>query len=56
MIRGICLVAGLWLSYQFGWYDAHRTVARECEILGGFYIGKNLNRADHYICSLKERK
>lgn len=40
MIQGILFCLALWLAYQIGWHDAHYTVARECERLGSFYVGK----------------
>lgn len=33
-----CLVAGYWIGYA----SAHADVARECERLGGFYVGKTV--------------
>lgn len=47
---------GLWVGYQAGYYDAHLDVGRECQILGGFYIGKSFGRVEHYQCSLKDEK
>lgn len=38
MIALMTFIAGLWLGHQNGWIDAHRTIARECERLGGFYV------------------
>jgi hypothetical protein len=28
------------IGYRFGWEIAHLTVAKECERLGSFYVGK----------------
>lgn len=36
----------LWLGYQVGWTDAHTTVAKECDRLGGFYVGKKVYRCE----------
>lgn len=27
---------------SYGWYEAHYTVAQECERLGKFYVGKTV--------------
>ena len=40
------LVVGYWLGYA----SAHADVARECERLGGFYVGKMV-----YKCTKVER-
>ena len=42
----LCLVVGYWLGYA----SAHADVARECERLGGFYIGKTV-----YKCTRLEK-
>lgn len=31
------LVAGL-IGYRFGWERAHIVVAKECKVLGGFFV------------------
>lgn len=43
------LICGGLLGYIFGWTGAHRTVATECERLGGFYVGSKV-----YKCSAVE--
>jgi hypothetical protein len=34
----------LCLGFALGWVHAHNTVARECEQLGQFYVGKTVYR------------
>ena len=29
---------GCFLGFEHGWKTAHRTVAKECKVLGGFYV------------------
>ena len=33
---------GISLGYAFGWVRAHITVAKECERLGKFFVGKKV--------------
>lgn len=42
-------IIALIIGYHFGWGFAHYTVGKECERLGGFYVGK-----DVYQCVKKE--
>ena len=42
----VCLVFGYWIGYT----GAHADVARECERLGGFYVGKTV-----YKCTKVEK-
>jgi hypothetical protein len=46
------LAAGVLVAvgHSLGHHDAHQEVARECERLGGFYVGKTV-----YECKVKER-
>lgn len=37
----IVIVAFL-MGKSYGWREAHHTVARECERLGKFYVGKTV--------------
>lgn len=37
-------VVAIWVAYRLGWEVAHRTVAKECEVLGGFYVGDKVYR------------
>ena len=32
----------LWIGYSSGWRTAHITVAKECERLGKFFVGKTV--------------
>lgn len=36
------------ICYHLGWYNAHITVAAECDRLGGFFVGKTV-----YECKRK---
>lgn len=47
LIGLLCLFAG----YGWGWQGAHVEIARECERLGGFYVGGKV-----FECKLKEPK
>ena len=42
----MCLVVG----YRIGYVSAHTDVARECERLGGFYVGQTV-----YKCTKVEK-
>lgn len=44
----VILIVGF-ICYKLGWYNAHITVARECDKLGAFYVGKTV-----YECKRKE--
>lgn len=37
-------IIAVYLAYQLGWEVAHLTVAKECERLGAFYVGKKTYR------------
>lgn len=41
----------VWVGYQLGWRDAHVCVARECERLGKFFVGKTV-----YECTAIQSK
>ena len=43
----LAFIVGKW----YGWAEAHRTVATECERLGKFYVGKKV-----YSCIKIEEK
>lgn len=43
----VAVVAG----FVWGWAAAHGEVARECDRLGSFYVGKAV-----YVCERKETK
>jgi len=43
LIAFVCYVIG----FSLGRSEAHSTIARECERLGGFYVGKKI-----YKCTL----
>jgi len=43
----IAIVVGFFF-YEFGWYNAHITVAKECDKLGAFYVGNTV-----YECKRK---
>ena len=47
-LAGIAL--GLVIGYWLGYASAHADVARECERLGGFYVGKTV-----YKCTKVEQ-
>lgn len=32
----------LFIGYRWGWINAHITVAKECERLGKFFVGKTV--------------
>lgn len=32
----------VWVGYHMGWRNAHLTVAKECERLGKFFVGKTV--------------
>lgn len=49
------LVLLLFAVYQIGFYQAHKEIGRECQILGGFYIATP-TITEHYQCSLKDEK
>ncbi|PVX86456.1 hypothetical protein C7402_102292 [Paraburkholderia unamae] len=38
-------------AFCFGWGCAHSTIARECDRLGAFYVGKTT-----YVCVGKESR
>lgn len=40
----LILLIAIELSYSAGWHSAHSTIARECRLLGGFYVGKSVFR------------
>lgn len=46
----VCFLIGM----TFGWGDAHRTVAKECERLGGFYVGKDVYKCVKVIEEMVE--
>lgn len=46
----ICLLVG----YHWGWINAHLTVAKECERLGKFFVGKTVYECTS-IQSLEEQ-
>lgn len=39
MIEAVLIVSAMLAAYWFGWVMAHSVVAKECERLGGFYVG-----------------
>lgn len=45
------LLLGLVVGYAFGWGRAHVIVAKECERLGGFFVGEQV-----FKCSAVERR
>lgn len=38
MLTAFLVVLALWLGYRVGWENAHITVARECRLLGKFFV------------------
>lgn len=38
----LALIGLIWIGWMLGWAHAHYTVARECERLGAFYVGKKV--------------
>jgi hypothetical protein len=44
----IGLVVGF-ICYSWGYYEAHITIAKECDKLGAFYVGNTV-----YECKRKE--
>jgi hypothetical protein len=46
----LALICGLVIGYWLGYAFAHSDVARECERLGGFYVGKTV-----YKCTKVEK-
>ncbi len=38
----LAFVIGLIIGHRSGWNSAHRTVAKECEKLGAFYVGERV--------------
>ena len=44
------IALGLVIGYWCGYINAHTDVARECERLGGFYVGKTV-----YKCTKVEQ-
>lgn len=45
------LLVTLAAGFIWGWAAAHNEVARECDRLGSFYVGKTV-----YVCARKETK
>lgn len=37
------------VGYSLGWRHAHQTIATECKLLGGFYVGGTV-----YTCVAKQ--
>lgn len=53
-MRLIVEIVLIYLAYKIGWTEAHVMVAKECERLGSFFVGKKV-----YHCNLiieKEEK
>ena len=50
LIYASLVVLAMTFANLHGWFDAHSTVARECERLGSFYVGDVV-----YVCSPKEQ-
>lgn len=46
-MRLVVEVVLIFLAYKFGWVEAHQMVAKECERLGSFFVGKKV-----YYCNL----
>lgn len=38
----LTVLISLLIGYWIGWSDAHYTVAKECRMLGAFYVGKTV--------------
>lgn len=38
----LAFLVALWLGHALGWMDAHATVAKECRLLGKFYVGSTV--------------
>ncbi|MCG9081479.1 hypothetical protein [Laribacter hongkongensis] len=36
------LLLAILVGYAAGYVDAHATIARECRLLGGFYVGETV--------------
>ena len=36
------LLLAILAGYAVGYVDAHATIARECRLLGGFYVGETV--------------
>ena len=47
LVQVLAFLAGKW----YGWVDAHHAIAKECERLGKFYVGKKV-----YSCVKIEEK
>lgn len=51
MLEGIIGAIVLVCVFCFGWVHAHNSIAKECEKLGGFYIGNTV-----YECKAVSKK
>lgn len=40
----LLLLIAIELGYSAGWHNAHSNIARECRLLGGFYVGSSVFR------------
>jgi hypothetical protein len=49
MTEFIAAIIAALVAWSLAWVTAHDTVAAECELLGGFYVGKQV-----YECRLQE--
>ena len=49
LITLFALLVGLFTGYRWGAQDTHVAIARECERLGGFYVGDKV-----FECKLKD--
>lgn len=46
----LALLVGLLIGYSNGWHSAHKTIEKECERLGAFYVGDKVFR-----CQLEQK-
>ncbi len=43
------ILIGIVVGYMVGWRVAHETVAEECRLLGGFFVGKAVFKCSEII-------
>ena len=42
MTHALAAIVAALIAFGVGWVYAHQVVAKECERLGGFYVGKKV--------------
>lgn len=50
----ILLCIAIWFAYELGWSYAHYVVAKECKLLGKFYVGDTVYECTAIVDKSKE--